>query len=85
MTITIHPLIHLPVKPLRWTGRRKLKVLDAIKAGQLTPETATAYYDDLSLEELAEWQRHYELAGAQGLRATKMPRPNARRRAGPSC
>ena len=50
----------------RWVARRKAEVIAAINGGLLTmPQACTRYA--LSVEELLEWQRHYEAEGLEGL------------------
>jgi hypothetical protein len=53
----------------RWVARRKAEVIAAINGGLLTMPEACARYA-LSVEELLEWQRHYEAEGLEGLRAS---------------
>jgi hypothetical protein len=60
----------LPPKNLkRWVARRKAEVIAAVNGGLLTMPEACARYS-LSVEELLEWQRHYEAEGLEGLRAS---------------
>ena len=54
----------------RWTARRKARVVDAVEAGRLTPETACRAYR-LSPEELAGWKRALDRHGPQALKVTR--------------
>jgi transposase-like protein len=47
----------------------KAEVIAAVNGGLLTMAEACARYG-LSVEELLEWQRHYEAEGLEGLRAS---------------
>jgi hypothetical protein len=73
MSVT-HLLIHLPGAHVRMTPLRKHAILEAIDAGQLSVDTAIAYYN-LSHEELDGWRRCYREGGVRGLRVTMPPRP----------
>ncbi|GGC14267.1 hypothetical protein GCM10011494_36360 [Novosphingobium endophyticum] len=55
----------------RWVARRKAEVVAAVDGGLLTIAEACERYD-LSLEELASWQRAIEREGLAGLRATRV-------------
>lgn len=55
----------------RWVMRRKAEVVAAVNGGLLTLDEACERYD-LSLEELASWQRAVEFFGMPGLRATRV-------------
>lgn len=55
----------------RWTPRRKAEVVAAVSGGLLSIEEACQRYD-LTLEELASWERSVERAGLNGLRVTRM-------------
>jgi len=74
--MNIHQLIHLPPANCRWTAERKLQVLKAIDAEQLSRTTALSYYG-LSAEELDEWRALYE---SQGFRALYAENCNATRK-----
>jgi hypothetical protein len=60
------PLTSLPI---RWTARRKAKLIEVILAGVLSREAACARHE-LSPEELALWEKRYAAHGWKGLRAT---------------
>jgi transposase len=60
-----------PRNTSRWVARRKAEVVAAVKGGLLTIAEACERYD-LSLEELASWQRAVEREGMAGLRATRV-------------
>ncbi len=60
-----------PPSTSRWVVRRKAEVVAAVKGGLLTIAEACERYD-LSLEELASWQRAVERGGMAGLRATRV-------------
>jgi hypothetical protein len=64
-------LNNLPPQNLkRWVARRKAEVIAAVNGGLLTmPEVCARY--EISVEELLEWQRHYEAEGLEGLRASQ--------------
>ncbi|WP_428981596.1 DUF1153 domain-containing protein [Novosphingobium album (ex Liu et al. 2023)] len=60
-----------PPNTSRWVIRRKAEVVAAVNGGLLTiPEACKRY--DLTLEELASWQRAVEREGMAGLRATRV-------------
>jgi hypothetical protein len=58
-------------KTSRWVIRRKAEVVAAVNGGLLTIREACERYD-LTLEELASWQRSVEREGMAGLRATRV-------------
>ncbi|WP_156842098.1 CtrA inhibitor SciP [Novosphingobium aquimarinum] len=58
-------------KTSRWVIRRKAQVVAAVNGGLLTIREACERYD-LTLEELASWQRSVEREGMSGLRATRV-------------
>lgn len=60
-----------PANTSRWVVRRKAEVVAAIDSGLLTIAEACSRYD-LTLEELASWQRAVEREGIAGLRATRV-------------
>lgn len=60
-----------PPNTSRWVVRRKAEVVAAVNGGLLTIAEACERYD-LSLEELASWQRAVEREGMAGLRATRV-------------
>lgn len=65
-----------PVTTKRWVARRKAAVIAAVQNGVLTMAEACRRYG-LSGEEFAEWKRHYEADGLQGLRAQiRLHRPD---------
>lgn len=60
-----------PAGTSRWVVRRKAEVVAAVNGGLLTIAEACERYD-LTLEELASWQRSIEREGMAGLRATRV-------------
>ncbi|MYL99037.1 DUF1153 domain-containing protein [Novosphingobium sp. FGD1] len=60
-----------PANTSRWVVRRKAEVVAAVNGGLLTITEACERYD-LTLEELASWQRSIEREGMAGLRATRV-------------
>lgn len=58
-----------PAGSIRWRPRQKAEIAAAIDGGLISFEDACDRYQ-LSLEELAGWQRMYLHFGMQGLRAT---------------
>jgi len=60
-----------PANTSRWVVRRKAEVVAAVNGGLLTIAEACERYD-LTLEELASWQRSIEREGMAGLRATRV-------------
>lgn len=60
-----------PANTSRWVVRRKAEVVAAVSGGLLTIAEACERYD-LTLEELASWQRSIEREGMAGLRATRV-------------
>jgi len=63
-----------PVTTTRWNARRKAQVVRAVEVGLLTEAEACRLYD-MTIEELAAWQRAMDAAGVRGLRATKRVKP----------
>lgn len=60
-----------PPNTSRWVIRRKAEVVAAVNGGLLSiPEACKRY--DLTLEELASWQRAVDREGMAGLRATRV-------------
>jgi len=55
----------------RWVARRKAEVIAAVNGGLLSMDEACKRYD-LTLEELAGWQRTFERSGMAGLRTTRI-------------
>jgi transposase-like protein len=51
---------------MRWTARRKMAVLRAVTAGQITAEEIARRYA-ISPEELETWSSHYADHGLHGL------------------
>jgi hypothetical protein len=64
---------------MRWTPKRKAEIINALKAGTLTPEAAQLQFD-LSDEELNAWMHNYDAYGPKGLRTTKFQMYAHRRR-----
>lgn len=60
-----------PPETRRWVVRRKAEVVAAIQGGLLSIEEACERWD-LTLEELASWQRALERSGMHGLRVTRL-------------
>lgn len=60
-----------PAGNTRWVMRRKAEVVAAINGGLLTTDEACERYN-LSIEELAGWQRSLERSGMPGLRVTRL-------------
>ncbi|WP_260923944.1 DUF1153 domain-containing protein [Novosphingobium sp. 9] len=60
-----------PVNTSRWVVRRKAEVVAAVNGGLLTVSQACERYQ-LTLEELASWQRAIDREGMAGLRATRV-------------
>lgn len=61
----------LPDPRMRWSHRRKAAVIEAIAAGDMTPDGACMLYA-LTPEELAEWTRLYHRGGRPALRVTRL-------------
>ena len=57
----------------RWVARRKAEVVAAVQGGLLTFAEACHRYD-LTLEELASWERSADRSGMKGLRVTHLQR-----------
>ena len=55
----------------RWVIRRKAEVVAAVQGGLLTFDEACERYE-LSLEELASWERNVDRSGMHGLRVTRL-------------
>lgn len=60
-----------PPDTRRWVVRRKAEVVAAVQGGLLTFDEACERYD-LSLEELASWERSVDRSGMHGLRVTRL-------------
>ena len=60
-----------PPETSRWVVRRKAQVVAAVNGGLLSVREACDRYD-LTLEELASWQRAIDREGMPGLRATRV-------------
>jgi hypothetical protein len=60
-----------PPDTTRWVVRRKAQVVAAVNGGLLSVREACERYD-LTLEELASWQRAIDREGMPGLRATRV-------------
>lgn len=60
-----------PPETSRWVVRRKAQVVAAVNSGLLTTREACERYQ-LTLEELASWQRAIDREGMPGLRATRV-------------
>lgn len=68
-----------PELPIRWTKRDKERVLLEIFDRKLTEQQAVDKYG-LTIEELTEWQRNYELSECHGLKTTHTSRLRRKRR-----
>ena len=66
-------------RPLRWTIRHKLAILDALREGRLSRDEACARYE-LSPAELDQWLAGFTERGGYGLRVTRRRRPLLARR-----
>jgi transposase-like protein len=55
----------------RWTAKRKIEVLDDLRAERYTVEEALTKHD-VSAEELARWLDLYERHGLRGLKVRTM-------------
>ena len=55
----------------RWTARRKVALVDAVRGGWLSLEEACERYG-LSVEEFRAWEEAVERHGVPGLRATRL-------------
>jgi transposase-like protein len=64
---------------MRWTPKRKARVVVAIEKGEMSASEAKERYD-ISDEELAAWGRDFYAHGDPGLRATKLQMYGERRR-----
>ncbi|HXJ00600.1 MAG TPA: DUF1153 domain-containing protein [Micropepsaceae bacterium] len=59
-----------PVKPQRWSPRRKAIVVAAVRGGLITAEEVCRRYD-LSVEEFTSWQSGFDRLGIAGLKVTR--------------
>jgi hypothetical protein len=66
-------LANLPSRNTRWVPRRKAEVVIAVRDGVLSLGEACNRYC-LSLDELAQWQRSYNMGGLGGQRRHKASR-----------
>lgn len=62
-----------PAGTTRWVPRHKAEVVAAVEGGLLSIDNACERYD-LTLEELASWQRAVDRSGIPGLRVTQLQR-----------
>ncbi len=60
-----------PPETTRWVPRRKAEVVAAVQGGLLSIDNACERYN-LTLEELASWQRAVDRSGMPGLRVTHL-------------
>ena len=60
-----------PAGTTRWVPRRKAEVVAAVEGGLLSIDGALERYD-LTLEELASWQRAIDRSGMPGLQVTHL-------------
>lgn len=60
-----------PAGTTRWVVRRKAEVVAAINGGLLNINEACERYE-LTLEEIASWQRAVDRSGMYGLRVTRI-------------
>ena len=60
-----------PPNTKRWVVRRKAQVVFGVRDGIITLEEACEIYN-LSVEELASWQRLIDQHGIHGLRVTRL-------------
>jgi hypothetical protein len=61
-----------PVKPQRWSPRRKANIVAAVLGGLISAEEICKRYD-LTMEEFLSWQRAFERHGVIGLKVTSRP------------
>lgn len=57
-----------------WTPQRKAEVVRLIRAGTLTREDIIRQLPDISLDELASWERRFGAGGVAALAVTKRHR-----------
>ena len=62
-----------PPDTRRWVIRRKAEVVAAVQGGLLTFDEACERYD-LTIEELASWERNIDRSGMKALRVTQLQR-----------
>lgn len=62
-----------PVETVRWVASRKAAVIQAVRYGLITRETAIEMYG-LSEDEFASWTTAVEKFGVAGLKATAVQR-----------
>ena len=66
-----NPLDELPLPTRRWSPRRKLAVVEAVRGGWIRlPEACERYH--LSVDEFLSWERAIARHGVPGLRATRL-------------
>ena len=71
MTVTTLDELELPPAGSRWVVRRKVAVVNAVRAGRLSLSEALHRYG-ITTEEFAGWVRALDKIGAPGLRATRL-------------
>jgi Protein of unknown function (DUF1153) len=69
-------VLRLALLPLpnttRWTAHRKAEIVAAVRSGLISLNEACRRYN-LTSEEFASWQHHFETHGVSGLRVTRGP------------
>src|SRR6266404_1533720 len=64
------PVPELPSLGKRWTVRRKVAVIEAVRGGWVPIEEACRLYN-LSVDEFLAWERDIDRHGLHGLRTTR--------------
>ena len=64
------PMPELPAASERWTVRRKVAVIEAVRGGWVPVEEVCRLYM-LSVDELLAWERDIDRFGVHGLRSTR--------------
>ena len=64
------PMPDLPSPGQRWTVRRKVAVVEAVRGGWVTIEEICDLYN-ISVDEFLAWERDLDRHGIHGLRTTR--------------
>ena len=70
LDLLLPPMPELPALNERWTPRRKLALIQAVRGGWVPIEEVVRVYN-LSVDEFLSWERDVDRYGVLGLRSTR--------------
>ena len=70
LDLLFRPMPELPALGERWTPRRKLALIQAVRGGWVAIEEIVRAYN-LSVDEFLAWERDVDRYGVPGLRSTR--------------